>query len=499
MLKQMKIKLQTLIYDDCGVAIAYTIMVFLFMFMLCVSVYAMSENIRKRMEMQNLCDAAAYSGAVVQADMLSRLAVLNRALSWTYAQTNMRQMDYIVDDWLQRIHKDYEDIKDKAHSANGGECVHGGVTPTNGGTCSVCGEYAWIAGCLINGNWTAGAIDLNGTAVDAVTIEGAKGNAFPDEETNISNGVSNIDVLNSEILWIQRNINIAISNAVNFTLQNADGTFAYYTDGAWGNRVAATYIVPQSSENAFLNYSGGTAATVFKSGYDNPWWWRLVSTPGANLTVGGFQRNYVQGTTALIANTDARSFTHNDDPDTGACSNLQVYTDTRTQRGSRVDSTNARPAMLTRNFFGAAGSIVVAMKRPVNNPFSAVFGDASVTDGLYAAFSGSGSDMWAVSAARAGIRLGGDPDGYYRVQFPGATYANARYTSGTWNLCEEDWDAVMIPVSRAWNDTGVGAWGTGSTPNGDTDSLLRSAAGFLSVSSNYGDNGYVTPRNPMRH
>ena len=499
MLKQMKIKLQTLIYDDCGVAIAYTIMVFLFMFMLCVSVYAMAENIRKRMEMQNLCDAAAYSGAVVQADMLSRLAVLNRALSWTYAQTNMRQMDYIVDDWLQRIHEDYEDIKEKAHSANGGTCAHGGVTDTNGGTCSYCGEYAWIAGCLINGNWTAGEIDLNGRAVDADTIKNAMGNAFPGEGTNISNGVTNIGVLNSEILWIKTNINVAISNAVNFTLQNADGTFAYYTDGAWGNRAAATYIVPQSSEEAFLNYSGGTAATVFERGYGNSWWWRLVSTPGTDFGSGGFQRNYVQGRTALIANTDARSFTHNDDPDTGACSNTMVYTDTRTQSGSAVTSTNASPAMLNQSFFGTAGSIVVAMKRPVDNPFSAVFGNASVTDGLYAAFSGSGSDMWAVSAARAGIRLGGDPVGYYRVQFPGATYANARYTSGTWNLCEEDWDAVMIPVSRAWNDTGVGAWGTGSTPNGDTDSLLRSVAGFLSVSSNYGDNGYVTPRNPMRH
>ena len=94
MLKQAKIKLKSLIYDDSGVAMAYTIMVFLFFFMLCVSTYAMSENIRQRMELQNACDAAAYSGAVVQADMLSRIAVLNRALSWTYMQTNRRQMDY---------------------------------------------------------------------------------------------------------------------------------------------------------------------------------------------------------------------------------------------------------------------------------------------------------------------------------------------------------------------------------------------------------------------
>ena len=98
-----KLTLKRLLYDDSGVAVAYTVLVSLFIFMLCISTYAMSENIRQKMELQNACDAAAYSGAVVQADMLSRIAVLNRALSWTYAQTNMRQMDFIVDRWLQDI------------------------------------------------------------------------------------------------------------------------------------------------------------------------------------------------------------------------------------------------------------------------------------------------------------------------------------------------------------------------------------------------------------
>ena len=116
MLKQAKIKLKSLIYDDSGVAMAYTIMVFLFFFMLCVSTYAMSENIRQKMELQNACDAAAYSAAVVQADMLSRIAVLNRALSWTYFQTNKRHMDYIIDVWIDAVinqhDKDSKHVKD---------------------------------------------------------------------------------------------------------------------------------------------------------------------------------------------------------------------------------------------------------------------------------------------------------------------------------------------------------------------------------------------------
>ena len=75
----------------------------LFIFMLCASTYAMTENIRQKMELQNACDAAAYSGAVVQADMLSRIAVLNRALSWTYLHTNRRQMDRLVGRWANRV------------------------------------------------------------------------------------------------------------------------------------------------------------------------------------------------------------------------------------------------------------------------------------------------------------------------------------------------------------------------------------------------------------
>ena len=79
MLKQALEKLKTLLRDDSGVAMAYTVLVSLFIFMLCFSSYAMAANIRQRMELQQSCDAAAYSGAVDQADMLSRLAELNRA------------------------------------------------------------------------------------------------------------------------------------------------------------------------------------------------------------------------------------------------------------------------------------------------------------------------------------------------------------------------------------------------------------------------------------
>ena len=120
MITGAKLTLKKLLYDDSGVAMAYTVLVSLFIFMLCVSTFAMTENIRKKIELQNACDAAAYSGAVVQADMLSRIAVLNRALSWTYFQTSKRNMDYIISDWISNIDAEYSSyMNGRAQSISG--------------------------------------------------------------------------------------------------------------------------------------------------------------------------------------------------------------------------------------------------------------------------------------------------------------------------------------------------------------------------------------------
>ena len=123
-----KLTLKRLLYDDSGVAMAYTVLVSLFIFMLCISTYAMTENIRQKMELQNACDAAAYSGAVIQADMLSRIAILNRALSWTYAETNKRHMDSIVHDWLTRAVSRYNNMPEGLRG-----CPEAGIRPCAGG------------------------------------------------------------------------------------------------------------------------------------------------------------------------------------------------------------------------------------------------------------------------------------------------------------------------------------------------------------------------------
>jgi hypothetical protein len=86
------------------------------MWVVCCGVYTVGESVRRKIQIQNAADAAAYSAAVVQADTISRIATINRAMAWTYLQMTRRQMDYIVAKWIglaqQRIDEDRKAMKD---------------------------------------------------------------------------------------------------------------------------------------------------------------------------------------------------------------------------------------------------------------------------------------------------------------------------------------------------------------------------------------------------
>lgn len=86
-----------------------TLCIFLLLFIFCSAVYAVGVTIHQRIKLQNACDAAAYSAAVVQADGLSRMAVVNKAMSWTYVQMTNRQMDYVTYRWLMLANKRFDE------------------------------------------------------------------------------------------------------------------------------------------------------------------------------------------------------------------------------------------------------------------------------------------------------------------------------------------------------------------------------------------------------
>ncbi len=115
-------RLLDLFRREDGAALVVTLAMFFLMYLACVGVYAVSTAVRERIHLQNAADAAAYSAAVVQADTLSRVATLNRAMAWTYEQMTRRQLDYIVHRWLDHSLDHYEEDRRecrKYHSCTG--------------------------------------------------------------------------------------------------------------------------------------------------------------------------------------------------------------------------------------------------------------------------------------------------------------------------------------------------------------------------------------------
>jgi hypothetical protein len=120
----------------------------------------------------------------------------------------------------------------------------------------------------------------------------------------------------------------------------------------------------------------------------------------------------------------------------------------------------ALPLTLRPDYFGKAGTISVAIARKSANPFSIFnsWGGRSLTaSGLLSAFNPSvagGSRpeyMCAIATARAGYKRY-QKDKKKKLESSsyciGYTYASKQQS---WNLVETDWDAVMIPVSNAWD------------------------------------------------
>ena len=102
-------RLTALCRDDGGAVLMLTLSVFLFLFVMVSGVYVLGCHIEDKIKMQNAADAASYSAAAVQADALSRMAVVNKAMSWTYVQMSKRQMDYITYRWLKLTLRNFDE------------------------------------------------------------------------------------------------------------------------------------------------------------------------------------------------------------------------------------------------------------------------------------------------------------------------------------------------------------------------------------------------------
>ena len=113
--------------DESGVALMLTLSVFLLLYVVCAGIYSIGETVRQKIEVQMACDAAAHSAAVVQADGLSRMAMVNRALSWSYVQLTNMQMDYITYKWLQLVSSRFHEDESKCAKHNKSSIFEGSL------------------------------------------------------------------------------------------------------------------------------------------------------------------------------------------------------------------------------------------------------------------------------------------------------------------------------------------------------------------------------------
>lgn len=176
LLKILKSEIVRLRRDEGGVALMMTLSVILLLYVVCAGVYAVGETVREKIELQSACDSAAYSAALVQADGLSRMAMVNRAMSWTYVQLVNMQIDYITYKWLDLVRRRFEQDKIRCIDFNSGsrakhdslgilcschECSNGNFT--NPGT-------GWFCGVV---GYGLDSVRLNGQPVTIAAIQSA--------------------------------------------------------------------------------------------------------------------------------------------------------------------------------------------------------------------------------------------------------------------------------------------------------------------------------------
>ncbi|MBQ9337569.1 MAG: hypothetical protein IJS14_09790 [Lentisphaeria bacterium] len=440
----LKRKMIGLIRDESGVALAYTLTVSLIIFLFGFAVYAVGETVRERIELQNAADAAAYSGALVQADTISRIAVINKAMSWNYVMMTRRQMDHVVDSWLSRVVSTWNQYRTATQAYQ-----------------NICACHPRFEGV----NWRVGVAPGGGggeVVHRMIRLNGTQDVFIPVIETaRMTNAARNpVSLLNS-LRQCAASMNRAekdlisgmkkrIENAVEFmvksnvSLTENDKTVKNKREIRWAlyqlKDASAYFELLRGDEKRLFGFGefSGSPKTVLGTGADT--WLKLDSGKG-------FQRNYSQAGNTLSANW----FTYNQ---IWWHDKVCIFGGIVVRPASQVTGEMARdsyftgqvvcPQVLKSSYFEKDGSIVVGVSRPLNNPFSYVFGGGQKS-GVYAAFTtGGGSQtMWSISGARAGYRL----DSWKKGE-----YSNRRKLSSADNLRVTDWDAMFLPLRTGSGD-----------------------------------------------
>ncbi len=451
--------------DESGVVFALTIIVFLTLFMMGLSVYAVGETVRLRVELQNAADSAAYSAAIVQADCNSRVAALNRAMSWTYVQMGRKEMDYIVDKWLERVLLKWniDNIEMRIFNAPS-PCNHGVPWYVTGYNVSI-GNGSNHEKVRLNKKMPLVSIDEIKQARENARNNGKD---YPTLGPQIDTDKRTIRALYEKekdlITQLPGRIEKTVKKNLKFNIKDtwndgfAGGAQISYVLEQEEDPFSKNFeILKQDKEDDFLRHSnyipeeGKTAEEVFGEGSEKENW--FVETGQQE----GIQRGYKQRDHVLVAEWHYTSSLWV--PTKSGCRRVATYprkmrtVKAEEVRDSRFTSEIAKANILRKTFFSKKGAIAVGLTRRLNNPLQFLVAGGEL--GIIRPFTLNNGTrhMWTVATARAGY----NPPGEGETQPPAESNGEYEETwfervdrDDLWNLKTSDWDAALLPLYRAW-------------------------------------------------
>ena len=479
-------KCRELASDSRGAALAITLAFVMPIYLLVIGIYGIGEVVRSKIELQNAADAAAYSASVVQADYLSRIATVNKAMAWTYVDLQKRSLDLAMDVFCKYVFIQFQKDLNMARQNNTPCHMHVPGLHYNCGTDVLVDSTALeILGTGLgipelarkfNGQnaldrfllaqlvyTTEAEFKGKGSIANtpkvyeysyAITKMMAKLNSlrkeFPDKVRQTAQQVAAANMMECRDDYM-----------INVTLGDMTGAFL-------------TMLPTEENEKTFISFADPTLKDfspkkVFGPGTDD---WIV------RKGIAGFWRVYKQTKTHLYAEWDWfwTRWVHVNleiiqlhlPPIFGGASKLghpkyhgydRFFPMIKKDLPIGLLVPPAIPLTLTPLFFGKAGSITVAIARKTSNPFS-VFswsGRSLTAPSILSAFNPSVAGgnrpeyMCAIASARAGYK---PYDKDKEKKRKSADY-NLGYTLSSgekeWNLVETDWDGVMLPVKNAWD------------------------------------------------
>ena len=481
-----------------GAALAITLSFVMPVYLMVIGIYGVGEIVRNKIEIQNAADAAAYSAAVVQADYLSRMATVNKAMAWTYVDLQKRSLDLAMDSFSAYVFAKFQADLANCIQKNSPCHMHAPGINFNCGTDILVNDTVLdVAGTGVGIPELAKEFNGQGmltrfllTQAFHVAVANIKGKGTVTNEPKVIKYSYNIIKMTKKLIDLRSEYpkkvkEVAQQIAIANMMECKDD---YYVKVHLGDEMLSFLPMPGTADNekAFIAFADPTLKSfepkkVFGRGTDV---WTKQTSPV------GFWRVYKQQKKILYAEWDWfwTKWVHISWPIPPINLHLPPITPTGAYKhghtkikGTDVPAiinnnqpigllvTPAVPVTLLPTFFSKSGTITVAIARKVANPLAKFDGffsseTSETASGILSAFNpsvtGAGHRpkfMYAIATARAGYKTY-EKDKEKKMK---SSDYNIGYTSEKiekeWNLVETDWDGVMLPVKHAWDQcAGVG-------------------------------------------